>query len=126
MIQMRPGPCSSLLCLHGINGELGTDDFAVMAVHALVRFFDRWRVISLAVEPGREIEDRLGAELDAVTAPLAAVFEDVDDAMGDLNLLGIQWNTPKGHLYLWQLRLGVDKPVQTKRPERIVSSKISS
>jgi hypothetical protein len=100
MIQMRPGPGSILLRLYGINGELRTDDFAVMTVHALIRLLDRRRVISLAVEPWREVEDRLGAELDAVTAPLAAVFEDVDDAVGDLDLIGIQWNTPKGHLFL--------------------------
>ena len=71
-----------------------------MAVHTLVRFLDHRRVISLEVEPSRKVQNRLGAKLYTIAAPFASVVEDMHDALGDLNLPGIQWSSPKVHVIL--------------------------
>jgi hypothetical protein len=83
---------------HRIDGELGTDDFAVMAVDALAGFGDHRRVVPLAVETVGKLEDVLGAELDAVAATLAPVVDNVHHSSGDLDILGIERDSPKCHV----------------------------
>jgi hypothetical protein len=57
-----------------------------VAIHAVIRFFhSRW-VIPLLIEMGREFNYRARAELYTVPTSLAAIFEDMHHAVGNLYL----------------------------------------
>jgi hypothetical protein len=68
---------------HAEDGEIGTDHFAQIAVDALAVLDHLGRVISLPVETRRQHQDILGTVLDAETAALAAVREDLHLAAGN-------------------------------------------
>jgi hypothetical protein len=81
-----------------IDSKLRTNDFAVMAINALVGFGRHRRVVAFAVELVRELQDFLGAEFDAVAASFAPVVNDTDLAPGYLYLLRVKRFSPKCHV----------------------------
>jgi hypothetical protein len=85
------------LRLNGIDGELRTDDFTVMAVHAILRSGQNRGVISFFIEPCGKGENFFGAVFDAVTASFAAFFKDMDNALRHFDVRRIQRNTPEIH-----------------------------
>jgi hypothetical protein len=44
------------------------------------------------------LQDIFGAEFDAIAAAFAAVVDDVYLALGDLDFLGVEGNSPKCHV----------------------------
>jgi hypothetical protein len=79
------------------DGKFRTNDLAVMAIDAPLRLEEFGRVITLfVVMPGKG-QNLAGAELDAISATLAALFENVDRAPGNVNRFRIQWNAPELH-----------------------------
>jgi hypothetical protein len=83
---------------HRIDGELGTNDFTIVAIDTFVRFdHNRW-MIALAIVCFRKLEDILGTEYDAVAAAFAAVVNDMDQALGDLYFLCVKRNSPECHV----------------------------
>ena len=81
-----PGPSGGLRRggsfrrLYGVNGKLRADDLTVVTVDAFIRLENARRVVTLFIEFRRELKDPFRAELDAVSATLASVLEDVNDA----------------------------------------------
>jgi hypothetical protein len=80
-----------------IDGELRTDDFTIMAIDTSIRVQDLGRVVSLFVELLGENQDIAGTKFDTITASLASLNEDVNDAPGDIDHFRIQRFTPKFH-----------------------------
>jgi hypothetical protein len=82
-----------------IDGKIGTDRFAVVAVHAKVRLLDRGRMITLGIESRRNFKHIPRTVLDAVTAALAPVFYDVDHPLRYEDFLSVQGNPPEFHFF---------------------------
>jgi len=82
---------------HRVNGEFRTDDFAVMAIHAVIRFLDSGGVIALLVESVRKLKNLSRTKLNTIPTSFAAIFEDMDHTSGNLNIFCIKRNTPKCH-----------------------------
>ena len=68
-----------------------------MAIHTGLRNLDRGWVVAFPVKVGGKLEDFPGTEFDAVSAPFATIFKDMNYPDGDLDIFGIKWNAPKIH-----------------------------
>jgi len=85
---------------NGKNGELGANDLAVVAIYTVIRLPHGGWVVALLIESRGKLENLPWTELDTVAASFASILQDVDNAAGDLNLFGIQWNSPEIHALL--------------------------
>jgi hypothetical protein len=83
--------------LHGKDGKIRTNDFAIMTVDAIVRPLHLGRVIALGVETDGEDQDILGAVLDAIATSFASFLDDMHDSPCYRNLSGIQRRSPVFH-----------------------------
>jgi hypothetical protein len=90
--------CGRRFGFHGVDGKLRTDNFAVMAVDAIIRFHRFRRVVAFLVESAGKGKYAPGAEFDAVAAPLAAVVDDTNRSLCNLNHFGVERNTPEFHV----------------------------
>jgi hypothetical protein len=68
-----------------------------MAVDAFLGFGNLRRVIAFFIESRGCLEDFFRTELNAVSAPLAAVFDNMHDTSRYDNLLGIKGHSPEIH-----------------------------
>ena len=68
-----------------------------MAIYTAVDLQHFGGVIPLLVEPLGESQDVTGAKLDTISAPFAAVLDDMYDAFGDVDDMGIQGYAPELH-----------------------------
>ena len=68
-----------------------------MTVHTVIGLLDSRGMIALLVERGGKLEDTSGTVLDTISAPLAAIFKDINNATGNLYFFCIKWNPPKNH-----------------------------
>jgi hypothetical protein len=82
---------------HRINSEVRTNDFAVVAVDAIVRFLDGRRVISLTVEAVGKLQNIPGAISNTIAAPLATLLDNVNDPPRNQDLIRIQRYSPIFH-----------------------------
>jgi hypothetical protein len=80
-----------------IDGELRTDDFTIVAIDAAVGVQNLGGMISLIVIARGEGQDIAGAKFNAITTALASLFEDVNDAPGDIDNPCIQRYAPEIH-----------------------------
>jgi hypothetical protein len=83
--------------LNGIDGEIRADGFAIMAVHTGFRLPDHRGMIPFDIVFCRNFKHISRAVCDAVTASFASFFNDVNNATGNLNFIGIQRNAPVFH-----------------------------
>ena len=101
MRSARSGVLSTLYLirwgLYGIDGEIRTDGFTVMAIDTGFRFFHCGRVVSFHIVFGGHLEYIPRAIGDAVPATLTPFFDDVYDPACDLNFIDIQRNAPVFH-----------------------------
>jgi hypothetical protein len=67
-----------------------------MAIQTVIGF-DRWWIISLAVKNRGKFKDLLGAILDAIATSFAAVIDNMDNTLGNVNVINIKWNSPEFH-----------------------------
>ena len=70
--------------LHWKNGEFRADYLAVVAIHTVIRFFDKGRVITFLVELWWKFKNPLWTVFDAVPASFTAIFEDMYLSPGNL------------------------------------------
>jgi hypothetical protein len=84
---------------HDENGELGTDDFAQVAVDTGVLFHNVRIVVSFPVEFRGHGQHGTGTVFHTKTASFALVDDDVNIPVGNFDFVNIQWNTPVGHRY---------------------------
>ena len=68
-----------------------------MAIHAIIRFFNGRRVVTLGVELGGKFENVPGAVLNTIPASLTPIFQDIYNTGGNLNFFRIKRNPPKYH-----------------------------
>lgn len=80
-----------------IDRKLRTNNFAIMAVDTPFRLEDFGGVVAFFIEAGGKGQNIPGAELDTISAPFAAVFDDMYTSFGNLNGFRIQWNSPESH-----------------------------
>jgi isopentenyl phosphate kinase len=80
------------------DGEIRAEQSAQSAVDAVSIAGEFRRVIAFGVGAFGHDEYTLGAELDTKAAPLAPVFDDVDNAMRNLDAVPIQGLSPVGHI----------------------------
>lgn len=82
---------------HGEDGEIRTDDFAVMTIDAIVRFLYGRRVITLGVEAVRQFQHISRAIGNTVATPFAAFLNNVHDPSRNQNFIHIQRHSPVFH-----------------------------
>jgi hypothetical protein len=90
--------CGSRFGFHGVDGKFRADDFAVMAVDAIIRFHGFRGMVALFVETAGKGQDAPGTEFDAVAAPLATVIDDTNRSFCNINDFGVKRNTPEFHV----------------------------
>jgi hypothetical protein len=81
----------------GENGKIRADRLAIMAIHAKIGLLYCRRMIALGVKARRKLEHIPWAVLDAVAAPFAAVFYNVDDPLGYEDFFGVEGKAPEFH-----------------------------
>jgi hypothetical protein len=79
------------------DGEIGAEQGAQTAIDALGIIGQFGGMIALGVGAPGHNKHVLGAELDAVATALAPFLNDVNDAMGNLDLFSIQGLSPVAH-----------------------------
>jgi hypothetical protein len=54
-------------------------------------------MVAFLIEAGGEFQDLPGAKFDAIAATLASILNDINNPLGDLNPVRIQWYPPQLH-----------------------------
>jgi hypothetical protein len=85
--------------LNGIDREFRADDFAIVAVYTPFRLKDFGRVVPFFIKAAGKRQNVARAEFNAVSAPLAAVRDNVDNPLRNMNCLRIKRYTPERHRF---------------------------
>lgn len=80
-----------------IDGEIGTEEGAEPTVDAVGVIGELRRMVAFRIGLLGHDKHTLGAELDAEPASLASFFDNMYDAMRDLDAVSIQWLSPICH-----------------------------
>lgn len=68
-----------------------------MTIYTAVGLPNLGWMVPFGVEPFGEGQNISGAKLDTISAPLAAAIDDMHDALGNVDDLGIEGHTPEFH-----------------------------
>jgi hypothetical protein len=79
------------------DSEIGTDHFTQITFHTEFGLEHFGVVITLLVELGGHLEHAARTELHAELAPFAAINDQVDFAVGNLDFVDIEGNSPIAH-----------------------------
>ena len=104
----QPSAYILVVCsFYRIDGKFRADDFAIVAIDAVIRLKGFRRVVPFLVETGGKGQNAPGAEFDTVAAPFAAVIDDKNISSCNVDNIGIKRNTPEFHfssLYRFLIR----------------------
>jgi hypothetical protein len=81
-----------------------------MAVHAVIRLFDKGRVVAFDIVPGGQLKHIAGAVGNTKAAALASFFKNHHHSTGNQNFIRIQRNSPIFHIRLPFNMLNTDCP----------------
>jgi hypothetical protein len=60
-------------------------------------------MVSFPVKMSGKLKNQLGAVINAISATLASIFKDVNNAFGNLYVFRIKGNSPKSHEFFLKL-----------------------
>ncbi len=93
----------SLVCLDGKDGKLRAEQFAIVAVEAVIGF-DHGRMISFCIKRLGNFEDLPWTIRDTIPAALASFLYYVHRAPFDFDFMGIKGNPPVFHKTFLEMR----------------------
>jgi hypothetical protein len=81
-----------------IDGKIWAEQSAQPAIDAVSVTGQFRRMVAFGIGAFRHGKDILGAELDTKPAPLASIFDDMNNAVRHLDAVPIQGLSPVGHI----------------------------